>query len=97
MCKNNITLYSDVFGIFANPKAHRILIDLVVERVKAYNEKIDAIVALEARGFIFGPQVALALQVPFVPIRKHGKLPGKISTIDYDLTYGRTCIIHLIK
>ena len=55
--------------------------------MKPYNETIDAIVAIEACGFIFGPQVALALQVPLVPIRKHGKLPGKVSTIDYDLTY----------
>ncbi len=52
------------------------------------NSKIDAVVGLEARGFIFGPQVALELQIPFVPVRKLGKLPGKVAKIDYDLEYG---------
>ena len=51
--------------------------------------KIDAVVGLEARGFVFGPQVALELQVPFVPVRKLGKLPGKVTKIDYDLEYGK--------
>jgi adenine phosphoribosyltransferase len=80
--------FSDIFGIFANPKAHRALIDLILHRVKKLDAKIDAVVGLEARGFIFGPQVALELQVPFVPVRKHGKLPGQVAKIDYDLEYG---------
>lgn len=79
---------SDIFGIFANPEAHRALIDLIVSRVKALNTKIDAVVGLEARGFLFGPQVALELQVPFTPVRKHGKLPGNVEKLDYDLEYG---------
>ena len=45
-------------------------------------------IGLEARGFVFAPQIALELQVPFVPIRKKGKLPGQVSKIDYDLEYG---------
>jgi len=81
--------FIDVFGIFANPKAHRALIDLVINRIKKLDKKIDAVVGLEARGFIFGPQVALELQVPFVPVRKAGKLPGQVSTIHYDLEYGK--------
>jgi adenine phosphoribosyltransferase len=81
--------FSDVFGIFANPKAHRALIDLIINRLKKSNTKIDAVIGLEARGFIFGPQVALELQVPFVPVRKCGKLPGKVAKIDYDLEYGK--------
>jgi len=80
--------FSDIFGVFANPKVHRALIDLILNRLKNRNTQIDAVAGLEARGFIFGPQIALELQVPFVPVRKHGKLPGKVAKIDYDLEYG---------
>ena len=80
--------FSDIFGIFANPRAHRALIDSILNHLKKTNISIGAVVGLEARGFVFGPQVALELQVPFVPIRKKGKLPGKVAKIDYDLEYG---------
>jgi adenine phosphoribosyltransferase len=80
--------FSDIFGVFANPKVHRALIDLILNRLKNRNTQIDAVAGLEARGFIFGPQIALELQVPFVPVRKLGKLPGKVAKIDYDLEYG---------
>ncbi|CAF0867180.1 unnamed protein product [Adineta steineri] len=86
--KKGIT-FIDVFGVFANPKAHRALIDLILSRLKKLGTTIDAVVGLEARGFIFGPQIALELQVPFVPVRKLGKLPGKVAKIDYDLEYGK--------
>ncbi|CAF1043646.1 unnamed protein product [Rotaria sordida] len=89
--KKGIT-FIDVFGIFADPTAHRALIDVILNRIKKSNTKIEAIAGLEARGFIFGPQIALELQVPFLPVRKHGKLPGKVSTIDYDLEYGKDTI-----
>jgi len=52
----------------------------------------DVIVALEARGYIFAPALALALNVPFVPIRKKGKLPYKIFSEQYDLEYGTETI-----
>lgn len=96
-----ILLFSDILGIFSNPKAHRALIDLVVNRVKGLNTKIDAVVGLEARGFMFGPQLALELQIPFIPVRKHGKLPGKVSATSYDLEYGNirrknTNLLHLL-
>ena len=81
--------FSDVFGIFANPKVHRALIDTVVNRMKNSDTKVEAVIGLEARGFIFGPQVALELQIPFLPVRKVGKLPGQVQKIDYDLEYGK--------
>jgi adenine phosphoribosyltransferase len=56
---------------------------------------IDYVAAVEARGFIFGSAVALALGVGFVPVRKKGKLPGKTESITYDLEYGQdTLEIH---
>lgn len=79
---------SDIFGIFANPTVHQALIDLIISHLKKFNQQIDAVVGLEARGLVFGPQVALQLQIPFLPVRKLGKLPGRVATIDYDLEYG---------
>ncbi|CAF0866254.1 unnamed protein product [Adineta ricciae] len=86
--KKGIT-FIDIFGIFANAKAHRALIDIILNRLSNRNKTIDVVVGLEARGFVFGPQIALSLQVPFVPVRKRGKLPGKVAQIDYELEYGK--------
>lgn len=55
-------------------------------------ENLDAIVALDARGFIFGSAVAYELNVPFVMVRKSGKLPGKTEKIDYSLEYGKSSL-----
>ena len=46
---------------------------------------------LESRGFLFGPQVALALGIAFVPVRKKGKLPGECIKMEYSLEYGTVC------
>ncbi|MFT7234979.1 MAG: adenine phosphoribosyltransferase [Methylophagaceae bacterium] len=50
---------------------------------------ITAVVAMEARGFIFGSLVARQLSVGFIPLRKPGKLPADVERINYDLEYGR--------
>ena len=52
--------------------------------------EIEAIVGLDSRGFIFGAALAYELQLPFILIRKPGKLPGKVEKIEYDLEYGHT-------
>lgn len=52
-------------------------------------EKIDAIIGLDARGFLFGFALAAELKLPFVPIRKKGKLPGKCLSYEYTLEYGK--------
>ncbi|KAG8258996.1 hypothetical protein J6590_019467 [Homalodisca vitripennis] len=49
---------------------------------------VDVIAALESRGFLFGPTLALELDLPFVPIRKKGKLPGKVNQVAFTLEYG---------
>jgi adenine phosphoribosyltransferase len=48
----------------------------------------DAIVGLDSRGFIFGPMLAVELDIPFLPVRKPGKLPGKCIREAYKLEYG---------
>ena len=50
--------------------------------------KVDAVVGVESRGFLFGMMLANALDVPFIPIRKKGKLPYKVFTYEYNLEYG---------
>jgi len=54
--------------------------------------EIDVVAGIESRGFLFGPQLAQLLQVPFVPIRKAGKLPYKTIQESYDLEYGSAII-----
>ena len=48
----------------------------------------DVIVGLDARGFLFGPTLALRLGAGFVPVRKHGKLPGPTETVSFQKEYG---------
>ncbi|CAF1433496.1 unnamed protein product [Didymodactylos carnosus] len=83
---------SDILGIFINPEAHRALIDVLIARIKKYGDKVNAIAACEARGFIFGPQIALELKLPFIPVRKHGKLPGPVCVTEYELEYGNDTV-----
>lgn len=61
-------------------------IDLFLERCRG--KKIDKIVGIDARGFLFGSTVAYELGVGFVPIRKRGKLPYKTEIAKYSLEYG---------
>ncbi len=50
--------------------------------------KLDALVGVESRGFLFGMPIAIALQIPFITVRKKGKLPYKTVSYKYDLEYG---------
>lgn len=83
------TNFRDIFALLKNPTAFRILKELVVEYAKSISPKIEIVVGLESRGFLFGPLIALDLEIPFVPIRKKGKLPGKLESIEYTLEYGK--------
>ncbi len=80
-------MFKDITPLLSNPEALRIAVDRIAESaVKA--GPIDAVAAAEARGFIFGAPIALALNVPFIPIRKPGKLPYEKIGIEYALEYG---------
>ncbi len=64
--------------------------DRVLAAMEAYgrNRGADLVVGIESRGFIFGAAVAARLELGFVPVRKHGKLPWKTVGVKYDLEYG---------
>lgn len=86
-------IFRDITPLLANFSAFAYAIETVAS---AWREKVDVVVALDARGFLFGAPVALALGVPFVPVRKKGKLPGETVQYTYDLEYG-TDIVELKK
>jgi adenine phosphoribosyltransferase len=79
-------MFRDVTTLFADPRGFRMAIDQLIHAFAG--RKIDKVVGLEARGFILGGAIAHQLSVGFVPIRKAGKLPGKVLSQDYTLEYG---------
>nr|CAD7432690.1 unnamed protein product [Timema monikensis] len=81
-------LFRDIFSIFNNPKAAKALDSVLLRYVRKIVPQTDVVVALESRGFLFGPTLALELGVPFVPVRKKGKLPGTVYQQSYALEYG---------
>ncbi|KAF2144006.1 uncharacterized protein K452DRAFT_151357 [Aplosporella prunicola CBS 121167] len=83
-------LFEDILPIFADASLHQKLVRALELHVsKNYAQKPDVIVGLEARGFLFGPSLALALGAAFVPVRKQGKLPGPTETASYEKEYGQ--------
>ncbi|KAA8645558.1 hypothetical protein EYZ11_006759 [Aspergillus tanneri] len=84
-------LFEDILPIFADPVLHESLLRcLELHLLEAHaDQKPDVIVGLEARGFLFGPSLALRLGASFVPVRKKGKLPGPCETQGYEKEYGQ--------
>ena len=83
--------FVDIMPLFANPEAHATLVNaLELQIAEAFaGAKPDVIVGLDARGFLFGPGLALRLGVPFAAVRKQGKLPGPCVTAEYVKEYGK--------
>ena len=79
-------VFKDICPLLQHPKAFQTAIDSMVAAVQG--SEIDIIAAPDARGFIFGVPMALTLGIPFVPIRKAGKLPYQTAAFSYELEYG---------
>jgi adenine phosphoribosyltransferase len=79
-------IFKDITPILSDHALFRASIDLFLEQCRG--KKIDKIVGIDARGFLFGSTVAYELGVGFVPIRKRGKLPYKTEIAKYSLEYG---------
>ena len=79
-------LFYDITTLLRDGDAFREVIDRMAEAVKG--EKIDVVVGMESRGFIFAAPLADRLGAGFVPVRKLGKLPAETIEVEYDLEYG---------
>ncbi|CAH1442670.1 unnamed protein product [Lactuca virosa] len=79
-------MFQDITTMLLDPVAFKDSIDLFVERYK--DKDISVVAGVEARGFIFGPPIALAIGAKFVPMRKPNKLPGAVISEEYSLEYG---------
>ncbi|KAM0906326.1 hypothetical protein ACQ4PT_016833 [Festuca glaucescens] len=79
-------LFQDITTLLLDPQAFRDTTDLFVERYKG--KGITVVAGVEARGFIFGPPIALGIGAKFVPLRKPKKLPGEVISEEYSLEYG---------
>ncbi len=79
-------MFRDITPLLKSSQAMATVIERLAEPYR--NLGITAVMAAEARGFMFGAPLALALGVGFVPVRKPGKLPWKTETFSYDLEYG---------
>jgi adenine phosphoribosyltransferase len=83
-------LFADIFPIFRDPKATEALVSNLVSHISSTHDlsKISSLVCLESRGFFFAPLIAARLGLPYIPVRKGGKLPGGKVTIGYQKEYG---------
>ena len=86
--------FKDITPVLASPRLFSGCIDLMLDGLKP--GMVDAVVGIDARGFIFAAAAAVKLEAGFVPVRKKGKLPFKTHEQSYDLEYGQNTIaIHV--
>lgn len=79
-------IFKDITTLLKDGAKFHMAIDAIADEYK--NKKIDAIVSVDARGFIFGAAAAYKLGTGLVPVRKKGKLPYQTHCVSYDLEYG---------
>ena len=86
-------LFYDITTLLKDAAAYRESVDLMVAPYTG--DRIDAVVGMESRGFIFSGPIAYKLDAGFIPVRKLGKLPAETITVEYALEYGsNTLEIH---
>ncbi len=78
--------FKDITTLLLDQELSSEITDTFINRLKG--KKVDAIVGVESRGFLFGFLLANKMGIPFIPIRKSGKLPGETLRCKYDLEYG---------
>ncbi|MDX2214039.1 MAG: adenine phosphoribosyltransferase [Oculatellaceae cyanobacterium bins.114] len=79
-------LFRDITTLLNNPQGLCYTIDTLAEKVSHLS--IDYVVGMESRGFIFGTPLACKLEKGFIPVRKPGKLPAPVHSVEYQLEYG---------
>ena len=81
-------LFRDITTLLRNPEGLRYTIDTLSQKCQAAGLSADYVVGMESRGFIFGAPLAYQLGAGFIPVRKPGKLPAAVHTVEYELEYG---------
>ena len=81
-------LFRDITPLLRDPAAFGHALSLIEGAVASM--QVDAVVGIESRGFLFGTPVASRLGLPFVPVRKAGKLPAARMSVEYSLEYGNS-------
>ena len=90
--KPGINFY-DITTLLKHPEGLRLTIDALAAEFRG--ERVDTVIGVEARGFIFAPALAYHLGAGFVPVRKPRKLPAECASVSYELEYGQdTLEIH---
>lgn len=79
-------LFRDIVPVLADPGLLRRVTGALADVARGWDA--DRVAGIESRGFLLGTPVALELGVPFVPVRKRGKLPGETVSVEYELEYG---------
>ena len=83
-------LFKDITTLLKDAPAFSYVVDQLAKKYQ--QARVDVVVAVESRGFIFGGALAHQLGAGFVPVRKLGKLPGKTIEVEYELEYGRDAL-----
>ncbi|HXG16940.1 MAG TPA: adenine phosphoribosyltransferase [Calidithermus sp.] len=83
-------LFKDITTLLKDAEAFRYVVDQLAARYQS--ERVEVVVGIESRGFIFGGALAHQLNAGFVPVRKLGKLPAKTIEVEYELEYGRDAL-----
>jgi adenine phosphoribosyltransferase len=81
-----IPRFYDIGGFLYEPSIFQKVVDIFADRYREIG--IDAVAGLDARGFVLGPPISLALKKPFIMMRKKGKMPNTVSSDDYVTEYG---------
>ena len=92
--------FKDLGPLWADPSLSGLAIDAMVQMVEMNQGIPDCVVGIESRGFIFGMAMAQRWNIPFVPFRKPGKLPGELKRVAYELEYGTAeleCQVNVIQ
>ena len=83
-------LFKDITTLLKEGPAFAAVVDMLAQKYE--RERVEIVLGVESRGFIFGGALARALGAGFVPVRKLGKLPGKTIEVEYELEYGRDAL-----
>jgi adenine phosphoribosyltransferase len=85
-------VFRDITTLLRDPEGLRYTIDFFAEKCINAGLRADYIVGMESRGFIFGAPLAYKLGAGFIPVRKPGKLPAAVHSVEYELEYGTDCL-----